>query len=72
MRGPFTLRLPQGEYDALKAVGTITGTSMADLVRIAITDDLAEFVQSGRADQCVEAARLRAEAAHDVLQAWAR
>jgi predicted DNA-binding protein len=42
----FTMRLPEEDYEALQAMSLLTGRSMADLVRDAVSDSLTDFASS--------------------------
>src|SRR5262245_54139331 len=42
----FTMRLPDEDYEALQAMSLLTGRSMADLVRDAVSDSLTGFASS--------------------------
>ena len=42
----FTMRLPDEDYEALQAMSLLTGRSMADLVRDAVSDSLTDFASS--------------------------
>ena len=42
----FTMRLPDEDYEALQAMSLLTGRSMADLVRDAVSDSLTYFASS--------------------------
>jgi hypothetical protein len=47
----FTMRLPDEDYEALQAMSLLTGRSMAELVRDAVSDSLTRFASSGELDQ---------------------
>src|SRR5579859_1176764 len=47
----FTMRLPDEDYQALQAMSLLTGRSMADLVRDAVSESLTYFASSGELDQ---------------------
>jgi Ribbon-helix-helix protein, copG family len=47
----FTMRLPDDEYEALQAMSLLTGRSMADLVRDAVSESLTYFASSSELDQ---------------------
>ncbi len=42
----FTMRLPDEDYEALQAMSLLTGRSMADLVRDAVSESLTGFASS--------------------------
>ncbi len=42
----FTMRLPDEDYEALQAMSLLTGRSMADLVRDAVSESLTCFASS--------------------------
>jgi hypothetical protein len=47
----FTMRLPEEDYEALQAMALLTGRSMAELVRDAVSDSLTRFASSGELTQ---------------------
>lgn len=47
----FTMRLPEEDYEALQAMALLTGRSMADLARDAVSESLTSFVSSGELEQ---------------------
>jgi len=47
----FTMRLPDEDYEALQAMALLTGRSMADLVRDAVSESLTYFASSSELDQ---------------------
>jgi len=47
----FTMRLPDEDYEALQAMSLLTGRSMADLVRDAVSVSLTYFASSSELDQ---------------------
>jgi hypothetical protein len=47
----FTMRLPEEDYEALQAVALLTGRSMAELVRDAVSESLTRFASSDDLDK---------------------
>ena len=65
----FTMRLPAEDYEALQAMSLLTGRSMAELVRDAVSDSLTRFASSGELDQSFkEELRVRESALETLKQ----
>jgi hypothetical protein len=50
----FTMRLPAEDYEDLQAMSLLTGRSMAELVRDAVSATLADFASPSNLDQRYE------------------
>lgn len=65
----FTMRLPDEDYEALQAMSLLTGRSMADLVRDAVSDSLTYFASSSELHQSFkEELRAREQAMETLKQ----
>jgi predicted DNA-binding protein len=65
----FTMRLPDEDYEALQAMSLLTGRSMADLVRDAVSDSLTYFASSSELYQSFnEELRAREQAMETLKQ----
>ncbi len=65
----FTMRLPDEDYAALQAMSLLTGRSMADLVRDAVSESLTDFASSSELDQSFrEELRAREQAMETLKQ----
>jgi predicted DNA-binding protein len=64
----FTMRLPEEDYEALQAMALLTGRSMAELVRDAVSDSLTRFADSDELAQRVEEEVRQRELALETLR----
>ena len=69
--GVFTLRLRDEDHAALTAMAALTGTTMADLVRSAVTTLVVEFARSDLGHARLAQIQAEAMAAHDHLTRYA-
>ena len=64
----FTMRLPDEDYEALQAMSLLTGRSMADLVRDAVSDSLTYFASSSELHQSFQEELRAREQAMETLK----
>lgn len=68
----FTMRLQSADYEALQAVALLTGRTMTEVARDALTRGLDSFASSPHTRQEIEEAHRAREAAMRSLRARAR